>query len=49
VYAAEHVGVVARDLLRRFDARRPVRLLGVRVAGLMPVPEYAERQLTLLS
>jgi DNA polymerase IV len=28
------VGTVARDLLRRLDPRRPVRLLGVRVAGL---------------
>ena len=31
---AETVGVVALDLLRRLDPRRPVRLLGVRVAGL---------------
>ncbi len=36
---------MARDLLRRFDAPRPVRLLGVRVAGLV---EVQERQLTLL-
>ena len=28
------VGAVAADLLRRFDPTRPVRLLGVRVAGL---------------
>ena len=28
------VGAVALDLLRRLDPRRPVRLLGVRVAGL---------------
>ncbi len=28
------VGAVAADLLRRFDPARPVRLLGVRVAGL---------------
>ena len=28
------VGTVARDLLRRLDPARPVRLLGVRVAGL---------------
>jgi DNA polymerase-4 len=47
VYSAQQVGEVARDLLRRFDARRPVRLLGVRVAGLVPVHESAERQLTL--
>lgn len=31
---AEQVGPVARELLRRFDPPRPVRLLGVRVAGL---------------
>ena len=31
---AESVGTVALDLLRRLDPRRPVRLLGVRVAGL---------------
>jgi hypothetical protein len=36
---------VALDLLRRFAPPRPVRLLGVRVAGLEPVA--AERQLTL--
>ena len=30
----ETVGRVARDLLRRLDPQRPVRLLGVRVAGL---------------
>ena len=28
------VGQVALELLRRLDPRRPVRLLGVRVAGL---------------
>jgi DNA polymerase-4 len=28
------VGTVALELLRRLDPRRPVRLLGVRVAGL---------------
>jgi DNA polymerase-4 len=38
------VGTVALDLLRRLDPRRPVRLLGVRVAGLdealaRPVPD----------
>ncbi len=31
---ADRIGPVAIDLLRRFDAPRPVRLLGVRVAGL---------------
>jgi DNA polymerase-4 len=30
----ETVGAVALELLRRLDPRRPVRLLGVRVAGL---------------
>jgi DNA polymerase-4 len=34
VNAPEAVGGVALDLLRRLDPRRPVRLLGVRVAGL---------------
>jgi DNA polymerase-4 len=34
VASADRVGVVARELLRQFAAPRPVRLLGVRVAGL---------------
>jgi DNA polymerase-4 len=34
VGSTERVGPVALDLLRRFAAPRPVRLLGVRVAGL---------------
>ena len=34
VASAQRVGPVALDLLRRFAAPRPVRLLGVRVAGL---------------
>jgi DNA polymerase-4 len=34
VSSAERVGPVALDLLRRFAPERPVRLLGVRVAGL---------------
>jgi DNA polymerase-4 len=34
VNAPETVGGVALELLRRLDPRRPVRLLGVRVAGL---------------
>jgi hypothetical protein len=38
---------VALDLLRRFDPPRPVRLLGVRVAGLQASPELAEEQLQL--
>ncbi|HET8978057.1 MAG TPA: hypothetical protein VFN87_07855, partial [Solirubrobacteraceae bacterium] len=37
---------VALDLLRRFAPPRPVRLLGVRVAGLELAPEF-EPQLTL--
>ncbi len=41
------VGPVAIDLLRRFDARRPVRLIGVRVAGLERSPQPDEGQLTL--
>ena len=41
------VGVVALELLRRFSPPRPVRLLGVRVAGLARTPEDSERQLAL--
>jgi DNA polymerase-4 len=37
VNSAETVGAVARELLRRFAPARPVRLLGVRVAGLETV------------
>ena len=44
---AEVVASVAGELLRRFDPARPVRLLGVRVAGLDPggsgVPEAPAR------
>jgi DNA polymerase-4 len=47
VESEDRVGPVALDLLRRFAAPRPVRLLGVRVAGLEPVPEHAEDQLAL--
>jgi DNA polymerase-4 len=47
VSAPDRVGTVARELLRRFAAPRPVRLLGVRVAGLQPVPERSSEQLTL--
>jgi DNA polymerase-4 len=43
----DRVGPVALDLLRRFDAQRPVRLLGVRVAGLERSPQPDEGQLTL--
>jgi DNA polymerase IV len=45
VAAAERVGPVAVELLRRFAPRRPVRLLGVRVAGL---ERGDDAQLTLL-
>jgi DNA polymerase-4 len=45
VSGTAQVAPVARELLRRFDAPRPVRLLGVRVAGLESVED--ERQLAL--
>jgi DNA polymerase IV len=44
VSEADRVGQVALELLRRFDPPRPVRLLGVRVAGL---EQAADHQLTL--
>jgi len=47
VSSAERVGPVALDLLRRFAAPRPVRLLGIRVAGLQPAVQNADEQLTL--
>jgi DNA polymerase-4 len=48
VNTCEQVGSVALELLRRFDPPRPVRLLGVRVAGLsVPQPAPGEGQLTL--
>ena len=47
VSSAHRVGPVALDLLRRFAPARPVRLLGVRVAGLEHVPSSADEQLTL--
>jgi DNA polymerase-4 len=47
VASMERVLPVALDLLRRFAAPRPVRLLGVRVAGLEPSRPTAEEQLTL--
>jgi DNA polymerase-4 len=47
VAAAAQVGPVALDLLRRFGAPRPVRLLGVRVAGLEP--SSGDGQLQLLA
>jgi DNA polymerase-4 len=47
----ETVAGVARDLLRRLDPERPVRLLGVRVAGLVDErrtePAASEDQLSL--
>jgi DNA polymerase IV len=47
VSRAEQVGPVALELLRRFAPPRPVRLLGVRVAGLEPVRDRPEQQLSL--
>jgi DNA polymerase IV len=47
VASAEQVGPVALELLRRFGAPRPVRLLGVRVAGLNEAGTVSEAQLTL--
>jgi DNA polymerase-4 len=44
VSSADRVGPVALDLLRRFGPERPVRLLGVRVAGLQ---SSADEQLAL--
>jgi DNA polymerase-4 len=48
VSSADRVGPVARELLRRFDPARPVRLLGVRVAGLERLRAGRDEQLTLL-
>ena len=48
VGSADRVGPVALDLLRRFSPPRPVRLLGVRVAGLEHPGAAAEDQLTLV-
>jgi DNA polymerase-4 len=45
--SADRVGPVALELLRRFAPPRPVRLLGVRVAGLEATPDRAEDQLAL--
>jgi DNA polymerase IV len=47
VSSVDRVGPVALDLLRRFAPPRPVRLLGVRVAGLEHSHGSAEAQLTL--
>jgi len=48
VSTADRVGPVARELLRRFAPPRPVRLIGVRVAGLeLGRADDAQEQLTL--
>jgi len=47
VSGAEQMGPVAIELLRRFAPPRPVRLLGVRLAGLEPAGAATDRQLTL--
>jgi DNA polymerase IV len=47
VARAEEVGPVARDLLMRFGVPRPVRLLGVRVAGLQNGAQEAPKQMML--
>jgi DNA polymerase-4 len=47
VAGAEEIRPVALDLLRRFAPSRPVRLLGVRVAGLEPAGDTGPRQLAL--
>lgn len=47
VSSADRVGPIARDLLRRFAPPRPVRLLGVRVAGLQAARSASDRQLTM--
>jgi DNA polymerase-4 len=48
VASCDRVLPVALDLLRRFAAPRPVRLLGVRVAGLEPATAADAEQLTLM-
>jgi DNA polymerase IV len=47
VGSVDRVGSVALDLLRRFAPPRPVRLLGVRVAGLEQADQADELQLAL--
>jgi DNA polymerase-4 len=47
VASADRVGPVALELLRRFAAPRPVRLLGVRVAGLELADGAEDEQLQL--
>jgi DNA polymerase-4 len=48
VASADRVGPVALELLRRFAPSRPVRLLGVRVAGLELGDGEADEQLKLV-
>jgi DNA polymerase-4 len=48
VSSADRVGPIALELLRRFAAPRPVRLLGVRVAGLELVDRADDEQLQLI-
>ncbi|HZU59657.1 MAG TPA: hypothetical protein VE983_01760, partial [Solirubrobacteraceae bacterium] len=43
----DEVGRVARELLMRFGVPRPVRLLGVRVAGLQKLADRPPKQLSL--
>ncbi len=47
VNTADRVGAIALELLERFDPKRPVRLIGVRVAGLESGGAAGEEQLTL--
>jgi DNA polymerase-4 len=47
VASADRVGPIALELLRRFAPPRPVRLLGVRVAGLDAAGAHSDDQLTL--
>jgi DNA polymerase IV len=47
VSGSEQVGPIALELLRRFAPPRPVRLLGVRVAGLQPAGNMGQEQLRL--
>jgi DNA polymerase-4 len=47
VASADRVGPVALELLRRFAPQRPVRLIGVRVAGLEQRDAQSDEQLTL--
>jgi DNA polymerase-4 len=48
VSSADRVGPIALELLRRFAAPRPVRLLGVRVAGLELADRADDEQLQLI-